>query len=156
MSRHDMPMAGHEGHDMSRHEVPTVGHQSHGIPESSVEKPISLESLDKPRHHIDRQLLVQDTHVHVPAYAMTAAFLAMIIFSLRLTSRTRAILILMAFAAPFADFLGLWGVHLWRGAGYAWAYLAIGGGFLMGVVYVAVLVSTLLQCWFQGQGEPHA
>ena len=85
---------------------------SSGAPE---EKPITLETLDKPHHHIDRDLLVQDSHVHIPAYAMTAAFLA---------------LILLAFAAPFLDFVGLWGAHLSSGAGVAWGAVTVRLGFL--------------------------
>src|SRR5262249_56600868 len=99
--RHDMPMSGHEGHDRA-----AMGHEGHDMAASS-EKPVTLETLDKPRHHIDRDLLVQDSHVHIPAYAMTAAFLVLIAFGLRLSSRSRAILVLLAFAAPFLDFLGL-------------------------------------------------
>jgi len=141
---HDMSAAGHEGHDMSA-----------GAPE---EKPITLETLDKPHHHIDRDLLVQDSHVHIPAYAMTAAFLALIVFGLRLSSRARVVLVLLAFAAPFLDFVGLWGAHLSRGAGVGWGAVAVAGGFLMGLVYLTVLLLTLSQCWFRirKQGEIHA
>ena len=151
MAKHDMPMSGHEGHDMA-----AMGHEGHDMSAMSGEKPISLETLDKPRHHIDRDLLVQDSHVHIPAYAMTAAFLVLIVFGLRLSSRTRALLVLLAFAAPFLDFLGLWTAHLSRSAGFAGGLLAVGGGFLMGFVYLIVLVSTLWQCWFRRQGETHA
>jgi hypothetical protein len=158
MPMRDMPMSGHEGHDMpgSSAEKPMAGHEGHGMMESSAEKPISLETLDKPHHHIDRELLVQDSHVHIPAYAMTAAFLVLILFGLRFSSRARTVLVLLAFAAPFLDFVGLWGAHLWRRAGFGWGLLAVGGGFLMGLVYLVVLVSTLWQCWFQKQGEAHA
>ena len=151
MPKHDMPMIGHEGHDMA-----AMGNEVHDMTASSAEKPISLETLDKPRHHIDRDLLVQDSHVHIPAYAMTAAFLVLIIFGLKLSSRTRVLLVLLAFAAPFLDFLGLWTAHLSRSAGFVGGFLAVGGGFLMGLVYLVVLVSTLWQCWFQRQGETHA
>lgn len=116
------------------------------------EKPIDLSTLNEVRHHIDRELLVQDTHVHVPVYAMTAAFLSAILFGLRLSSRPRTALVLLAFTAPFLDFAGLWGTHLWAGAARFWAALALGGGFLMGLVYVAVLGLTLRQCWFRKQG----
>jgi hypothetical protein len=151
MPKHDMPMSGHEGHDMA-----AMGNESHDMTASPAEKPISLETLDKPRHHIDRDLLVQDSHVHIPAYAMTAAFLVLIVFGLKLSSRTRVLLVLLAFAAPFLDFLGLWTAHLSRSAGFVGGLLAVGGGFLMGLVYLVVLVSTLWQCWFHRQGETHA
>ncbi|HEY6931007.1 MAG TPA: hypothetical protein VJA66_15140 [Thermoanaerobaculia bacterium] len=151
MSMHDMPMGGREGHDMS-----SMGHEGHDMTASSAEKPISLETLDRPRHHIDRDLLVQDSHVHIPAYAMTAAFLVLIVFGLKLSSRTRALLVLLAFAAPFLDFLGLWTAHLSRRASFAGGLLAVGGGFLMGLVYLIVLASTLWQCWLHRQGETDA
>jgi hypothetical protein len=163
MPKHDMPMSGHEGHDHDMaamghegHDMAAMGHEGHDMTASSGEKPISLETLDKPRHHIDRDLLVQDSHVHIPAYAMTAAFLALIVFGLKLSSRTRALLVLLAFAAPFLDFLGLWTAHLSRSASFVGGLLAVGGGFLMGLVYLVVLVSTLWQCWFHRQGETHA
>jgi hypothetical protein len=161
MSKHDMPMSGgHQGHDMAAmgHEGDDLsmggGHEGHDT--SSGEKPISLETLDRPRHHIDRDLLVQDSHVHIPAYAMTAAFLVLIAFGLRLSSRTRSLLVLLAFAAPFLDFLGLWTAQLSRSASFTGGILAVGGGFLMGLVYLIVLVLTLWQCWFHRQGETHA
>ena len=157
---HVMSMPGHEGHDMSKsehegHDMSMPGHEGHEMG-SSGEKPISLETLDKPRHHIDRELLVQDSHVHIPAYAMTAAFLSLIVLGLRLSSRARAALIVLAFAAPFLDFLGLWAANLWSGVGVVWASVALAGGFLMSIVYLAVLVCTLWQCWFRRQGETHA
>ena len=152
MPKHDMPMSGHEGHDMA-----AMGHEGHDMTAASAGRtPISLETLDKPRHHIDRDLLVQDSHVHIPAYAMTAAFLVLIVFGLKHSSRTRALLVLLAFAAPFLDFLGLWTAHLSGSAGFVGGLLAVGGGFLMGLVYLVVLVSTLWQCWFHKQGETHA
>jgi hypothetical protein len=148
---HLMSMPGHERNDMSM-----PGHEGHDMGSSSGEKPIILEVLDKPRHHIDRELLVQDSHVHIPAYAMTAAFLSLIVLGLRLSSRARAALIILAFAAPFLDFFGLWAAYLWSGVGVVWATVALVGGFLMGLVYLAVLVCTLWQCWFRRQGETHA
>src|SRR5437868_2420417 len=70
---------GEAGHDMQdEHGMEGMG----GGPRTagaSGERPIDLASLDRPRHRIDRDLLVQDTHVHVPAYALTAAALALIV-----------------------------------------------------------------------------
>jgi len=122
----------------------------------SEEKPIDPASLNDQPHHIGRELLVQDTHVHLPVYAMAAAFFALIIFGLRLSSRARIVLILGAFAAPVLDFAGLWGAHLWSESGQFWGAVAIFGGFQMGLVYLIVLVLTLKQCWFSRQGEDHA
>ena len=120
--------------------------------------PIDPESLNEPVHHIDRQLLVQDTHVHIPAYAMTAAFLSLIVLGLRLSSRARVLLVVAAFAAPALDFGGLWGAHFSgrEAAATAWSAVALAGGFTMGAVYLVILVLTLRQCWFTRKDRLHA
>ncbi len=115
---------------------------------STHEMPMEPSSLDHPTHHIARDLLVQDTHVHVPVYAMSAAFLALVVFGLRLSSRARTLLVLFAFAAPFLDFAGLWGAHLAPGLGTLFGALAVGGGFAMGICYSAVFVIAIVQLWF--------
>ena len=132
------------------------GHEGHAAPAVSEEKPVDPSGLNDRPHRVDRQLLVQDTHVHLPAYAMAAAFFALIILGLRLSRRARVVLVLSAFAAPVLDFAGLWGAHLWSEAGRFWGAVAVFGGFLMGLVYLIVLVLTLKQCWFSRQGEDHA
>lgn len=122
-----------------------------GTPESAHgaagEHPVSLDELDEESHHIPRELLVQDTHVHVPVYALTAAALALVLLGLDLSSSLRSTLIVAAFAAPALDFAGLWGAHLVPGWGVVFASLAIVGGLLMGLVYLVVLAFTLFQCW---------
>jgi len=120
---------------------------------TATETPVDLADLDRTEHHIHRELLVQDSHVHIPVYAMTAAFLALIVFGLRLSSRGRSALIALAFAAPCADFTGLWGAHLFPRLGIAFGTLAVAGGFAMGLAYLAVLVLTLHQCWLTGAKE---
>jgi hypothetical protein len=122
---------------------------SHFAPAGAVdsgETPIDPASLDRRQHRIGRELLVQDTHVHVPVYAMTAAFLCLIVFGLRLSSRARTILVLGSFAAPLFDFAGLWGAHLFPQFGKAFGWIVLSGGFSMGIVYTSVLVLTLWQC----------
>jgi hypothetical protein len=115
---------------------------------AAEEKPIDLGTLDRPRHQINRELLVQDTHVHVPVYAITAALLSAIVCALSLSSPARVALILGAFAAPFLDFAGLWGAHVFPGRGSLFAAATLAGGFAMGAVYLVVLVLGLVQCWF--------
>jgi hypothetical protein len=132
------------------------GHEGHMAPAISEEKPVDPAALNERPHRVDTQLLVQDTHVHLPVYAMAAALLALIIFGLRLSSRARVVLVLAAFAAPILDFAGLWGAHLWSKGGWFWGAVAVFGGSLMGLVYLIVLVLTLKQCWFSRQGEDHA
>jgi hypothetical protein len=121
-----------------------------------MDMPVDPDSLNEPVHHIDRELLVQDTHVHVPAYAMTAAFLSLIVLGLRLSSSRRVLLIGAAFAAPVLDFAGLWGAHLFNRSAAVWGAVALVGGFAMGAVYLFVLVLTLTQCWFNRKDGLHA
>lgn len=119
--------------------------------ESAVEeKPIDVSALNSPKHQVNRDLLVQDTHVHAPAYAMTAAFLSLIVFGLALSRPARVAIITLAFAAPFVDFAGLWGAHLFPARGIVFAGFAVLGGFAMGLAYTVVLVLTLKQSWFSG------
>jgi len=113
----------------------------------AMEHPVDLASLDHPKHVINRELLVQDTHIHVPVYAMTAAALSLLVFGLRLGSRVRAAAVLAAFAAPFLDMMGLWGAHLLPRSGLLFGWLTVAGGFAMGLVYLFVLAVTLSQCW---------
>jgi hypothetical protein len=115
----------------------------------AMEHPVDLASLDHPKHVINRELLVQDTHVHVPVYAITALALSLLIFGLRLGSRARSALVLAAFAAPFLDLAGLWGAHLLPRAGQLFGAVTVAGGFAMGVVYLFVLAVTLAQCWLR-------
>ena len=129
-----------------------VGPSSHT---HGAERPVTVESLNAPSHHIDRELLVQDSHVHIPAYAMTAAFLSLIVFGLRLSSKRRTTLVGAAFAAPAIDFVGLWGAHLASSGGRLWAVAALAGGFGMALVYLAVLIITIRQCWFDRKDRSH-
>jgi hypothetical protein len=123
----------------------------------AMEHPVDLASLDRPKHVINRELLVQDTHVHVPVYAMTAGALALLVFGLRLSSRTRSALVLAAFAAPFLDLAGLWGAHLAPRAGLLFGWVTVTGGFAMGLVFLVVLAVTVAQCWLRRpQGDPDA
>src|SRR5262249_47602512 len=132
-----------------RTEMPSWPESHAGHQTMISERPVTAEDINAPRHRIDRELLVQDSHIHIPAYALTAAALAAIVLGLRLRTATRIALIAIAFAAPFLDFAGLWGAHLFPGAGSAWASLAIAGGFSMGLVYLSVTALTLVQCWIR-------
>ena len=112
------------------------------------ERPMDPASLDHPTHRITRDLLVQDTHVHVPVYAMTAAFLSLVVFGLRLSSRVRTSLVLCAFAAPLLDFAGLWGAHFAPASGAVFGAVAVAGGFAMGICYLVVFLVAIVQLWF--------
>jgi hypothetical protein len=145
------------GHDsMPSMSMPGPGHA--GAATKVEEHPVDLSALDRPHHTIGRDLLVQDTHVHVPVYSLTAMALSLLVFGLRLSSRTRSALVLLAFAAPFADFVGLWGAQLCPGLAVPFGALTVAGGFAMGLAYLCVLVLTLAQCWFSRsrQEDSHA
>jgi hypothetical protein len=116
---------------------------------TAAEIPIDPESLNRTEHHIDRDLLVQDSHVHIPVYAMAAALLALLVLGLELSSGTRVLLVTLLFAAPFCDFAGLWGAHLIPAAGAAFGALAVAGGFAMGAAYLAVFIITINQLWIR-------
>jgi hypothetical protein len=123
---------------------------------AAEEHPIDIAALDMPHHQVSRELLVQDTHVHVPVYAITAALLSLLVFGLDLSTAARTLLVVLAFLAPFADFAGLWGAHLAPSHGEAFGSVAVGGGYLMGFVYLVVLTLTLVQSWLPGKENPHA
>lgn len=134
---------------MPQTQTMSMGGPDHaGMTHSTAEEhAVDLATLDRPRHTINRDLLVQDTHVHIPAYALTAAALSLVVFGLRLSSRARSAVVILAFAAPFADFAGLWGAQLCPAAAVPFAALAVAGGFTMGLTYLFVLALTLAQCW---------
>ncbi len=115
---------------------------------AAEETPVDPAMLDHPAHTISRELLAQDTHVHVPVYALTAALLSLVVFGLSLSSRTRSLLVLLCFGAPLADFAGLWGAHLFPARGPAFGAIAVAGGFAMGAAYLIVLALAMSQCWF--------
>lgn len=123
---------------------------------SVAETPVDPEALNRREHRIGRELLVQDSHVHVPVYAMTAAFLALVVFGLDLSSRARSALVFLLFAAPFLDFAGLWGAHLFPASGVGWASAAVAGGFAMGAAYLAVLALSVHQLWIRRKEPRHA
>lgn len=123
---------------------------------TSAETPVDPETLNRAEHHIDRELLVQDSHVHIPVYAMTAALLSLLVLGLDLSSGRRSALIALLFVAPFADFAGLWGAHLFPGAGAAFGALAVAGGFVMGAGYTVVLAIAIFQLWIRRREPEHA
>jgi hypothetical protein len=121
-----------------------------------AETPIDPETLNRREHRITRDLLVQDSHVHIPVYAMTAALLALVVLGLDLSAAMRSALVLALFAAPFLDFAGLWGAHLFPAAGVGWAGVAVAGGFAMGAAYLAVLALSVHQLWIRRKEPVHA
>jgi len=64
-----------------------------------------------------------------------------------LPSRARSAVVALAFAAPFADFIGLSAAQLWPRQGLFWGGVTVAGGCSMGLAYLAVLLPALAQCW---------
>src|SRR2546421_592596 len=64
-----------------------------------VEHAIAPAEMGEEHHHVDRGLLVQDTHVHMPMYAVIAACLSVIALGLTLSRWACLALIGLLFAA---------------------------------------------------------
>src|SRR5207247_6446767 len=100
--------------------------------------PVTLSELGAEEHHtVDRNLLIQDTHVHVPMYGVIAAALSLVMLGLSLPRAAGLGLITLLFAAPWLDFAGMWLTQL-VSPGFALLTLAGGGaiglGFMLGAV----------------------
>ena len=115
-----------------------------------VEHPLSMGEMSAEDHHVvDLDLLVQDTHVHVPMYGVIAAALSLVVLGLALPRRAGFALITLLFAAPWLDFAGMWLVKL---ASPTFAIVTVLGGWAMGAGYAIVTVIAVRQMWFGRQG----
>lgn len=101
-------------------------------------------------HHVDRDLLIQDTHVHVPMYGVIAAALAGVALGLALPRWAGLSLITVLFAAPWLDFAGMWLTKL---VSPRFALLTVAGGWAMGAGYVLVAGLALWRMWAPQQGR---
>ncbi|MFQ5708572.1 MAG: hypothetical protein ACE5HO_14040 [bacterium] len=114
--------------------------------ESTVtEEPINLNEEIEVPHLIDRNLLVQDTHVHLPVYSLIAVVLALIAAGIELKTSIKMWLIAFLFLGGWLDFLGMWGVK-YLAAGFA--YVTLAGGWIMFVSWLLVAVLAMRQMWF--------
>jgi len=100
-------------------------------------------------HTVDTDLLVQDTHVHMPMYGVIAAALCVITLGLTLSRKWRLTLIALLFAAPWLDFAGMW---LTKFVSPHLAVLTITGGWAMGLGYTVVAVLAVWQMWLSKKG----
>lgn len=96
-------------------------------------------------HLVDRRLLVQDTHIHVPMYGVIAAGLSLIVLGLGLSQASSFALITLLFAAPWLDFAGMWLTKL---VSPAFASVTVIGGWAMGLGYTIVAVIAMRRMWF--------
>src|SRR5260370_2394151 len=79
-------------------------------PETTLvtERPVSMAQMGEEQHHVDMNLLVQDTHVHMPMYAVIAAVLSVIVLGIAVSRDVGLAIIALLFAAPWLDFAGMW------------------------------------------------
>jgi hypothetical protein len=103
----------------------------------------------EPPHTVDRDLLVQDTHVHVPMYGVIAGVLSLVVLGLDLTRRWGYALITLLFLAPWLDFAGMWLTKL---VSSQFAVLTVTGGWAMGLGYTIVTGVALWQMWRPAPG----
>ena len=114
-----------------------------------VERPLSPDELSAERHYVDRDLLVQDTHVHLPMYGILAAVLSVIALGLVLPRWAALGLITLLFAAPWLDFAGMWLTKL---ASPRFAVVTLAGGWAMALGYTLVAALALWQMWRPATG----
>jgi len=110
-----------------------------------VEHTMSFREFGSAEHYtVDRDLLVQDTHVHVPMYGVIAAALSLVVLGLDLARRWGYALITLLFAAPWLHFAGMWLTKL---VSSRLAVLTVAGGWAMGLAYTIVTGIALWQMW---------
>jgi hypothetical protein len=115
-----------------------------------VEHPMTLAEMGAEEHHtVDRELLIQDTHVHVPMYGLLAAALSLVVLGLGLTAGRSYALITLLFAAPWLDFAGMWLTKL---VSARFAALTVAGGWAMGAGYAIVAAAAMWRMWRPVQG----
>lgn len=116
----------------------------------TVEQPMRMEDFAKPEvHAVDTDLLIQDTHVHVPMYGILAAALSLIVLGLPLSRTAGIALVTLLFVAPWLDFAGMW---LTKFASPHFAIVTLAGGYAMGIGFLVVSVLALHRMWFSRSG----
>jgi hypothetical protein len=115
-----------------------------------VEHPMTLAQFGAVEHHtVDLDLLVQDTHVHVPMYGVIATALSVVVLGLSLSARASYALITLLFLAPWLDFAGMWLTKL---VSPHFAVVTVLGGWAMGLAYTIVTGIALLRMWRPVEG----
>src|SRR5690349_12694563 len=112
-----------------------------------VQHPLSISDFaTQDVHQVDLDLLVQDTHVHVPMYGVIAAVLSVVVLGLGLSRGRTVTLITLLFAAPWLDFAGMWLTKL---VSRRFATVTLAGGWAMGLAFTIVFVIALRRMWFE-------
>ncbi len=116
-----------------------------------VRHPVTLTDFaEQDEHHtVDLDLLVQDTHVHVPMYGVIAAALSVVVLGLALPRWAAMALIALLFAAPWLDFAGMWLTKL---VSPGFAVVTVLGGWSMGLAYTIVAAVAGWQMWRPEKG----
>lgn len=117
-------------------------------PETTMvtERPVSMAEMGEEHHHVDLDLLVQDTHVHMPMYAVIAACLSVITLGLAISRRACLTIITLLFSAPWLDFAGMWLTKL---VSPHFAIVTLAGGWAMAIGYVIVAALATYQMWWR-------
>jgi hypothetical protein len=121
-------------------------------PESTVviEHPMTMTDFAQTeRHMVDLDLLVQDTHVHVPMYGVIAALLSVVVLGCGLSRGWTLGLITLLFASPWLDFAGMW---LTKFVSPHFATVTVAGGWAMGLGYLIVAGIAVRRMWFSEKG----
>jgi hypothetical protein len=121
-------------------------------PDTTVvtERPVSMAEMGEEMHHVDKDLLVQDTHVHMPMYAVIAAALSVVVLGLSISRAMGLALIALLFAAPWLDFAGMWLTKL---VSPGFAIVTLAGGWAMALGYTIVAALALWQMWLGGRTQ---
>ncbi|HLZ44055.1 MAG TPA: hypothetical protein VKQ05_00075 [Gemmatimonadales bacterium] len=122
-------------------------------PETTMvtERPVAMGEMVEEQHHVDLNLLVQDTHVHMPMYAVIAAALAVITLGLSLSRSLSLAIITLLFAAPWLDFAGMWLTKL---VSPGFAIVTLAGGWAMALGYTIVAAIAIWQMWLGRKTAP--
>ena len=111
-----------------------------------TERPISMAEMGEEQHHVDRDLLIQDTHVHMPMYAVIAGCLSVIALGLAIPRWAGLAIITLLFAAPWLDFAGMWLTKL---VSPRFAIVTLAGGWAMALGYLIVAVLATHRMWWR-------
>ncbi len=115
-----------------------------------VEHDVTPEEMGhEEQHQVDRALLIQDTHVHVPMYGVIATILSIVTLGLAIPRSMGFALITLLFAAPWLDFMGMWLTKL---ASPHFAIVTLAGGWAMGLGYTIVAALAFWQMWRPEKG----
>ena len=112
-----------------------------------VEHDVTPEEMGhEEQHQVDRALLIQDTHVHVPMYGVIAAVLSIVALGLAIPRWMGFALITLLFAAPWLDFMGMWLTKL---VSPGFAIVTLAGGWAMALGYSIVAIIATYQMWWR-------